>query len=83
MIGATGIFIIALTAFILNLPFGYLRRFTKKFGIAWFLCIHIPIAIVAFVRITTETPWSYIPLFLAVGIAGQIAGHRLPFGKQA
>lgn len=72
-----GIFIICVIAFILNLPFGWLRSYTKKFSIAWFACIHAPIPIVAFIRIYTHTDWVYIPLFFVFSIAGQIIGSRI------
>ena len=69
--------LIAVTAFILNLPFGYLRNFTKKFSWQWFACIHIPIPFLAFFRIITGTPWQYIGLFLIMSVLGQIIGARL------
>ena len=72
-----GIFAICAVAFILNLPFGWLRTYTRKFSIAWAVCIHAPIPIVAFIRIYTHTSWAYIPLFFVFSIAGQILGSRL------
>ncbi|PLX66102.1 MAG: hypothetical protein C0603_11850 [Denitrovibrio sp.] len=72
-----GVFAICLVAFILNLPFGWLRTYTRKFSIAWAVCIHAPIPIVAFIRIYTHTDWIYIPLFFIFSIAGQIVGSRL------
>lgn len=68
---------ITITALILNLPFGYMRKFTRKFSLAWFACIHVPIIFIAFIRISTGIPWAYAPVFLAMGIAGQILGHKL------
>jgi len=72
-----GVFAISLIAFILNTPFGWLRAYTKKFSIGWFLCIHAPIPVVALIRITTHTAWKFIPVFLVFSIAGQIVGARL------
>ncbi|GAB1536896.1 hypothetical protein ADMFC3_25270 [Geovibrio sp. ADMFC3] len=76
------IVVICIAAVILNLPFGYLRRFTRRFSLAWFACIHIPIVFIAIIRISTHTPWAFAPLFLALGIMGQIIGHRLPIGQK-
>ncbi len=69
--------LIALVAFFLNLPFGMLRTRYKKFSWKWLLCIHAPIPIVAFLRITTKTHWKFIPVFLATSILGQVVGARL------
>ncbi len=69
--------LICIAAVILNLPFGYLRRFTRRFSLPWFACIHIPIIFVAVIRISTHTPWAYAPLFLVMSIAGQMAGYRI------
>jgi len=72
-----GVFAICFIAFLLNLPFGWLRTYTKKFSIAWAACIHAPIPIVAFIRIYTHTDWRYIPLFLIFAVIGQLAGAKL------
>ncbi|MGD9809502.1 MAG: hypothetical protein AB7E76_03455 [Deferribacterales bacterium] len=72
-----GIFAICIIAFILNLPFGWLRTYTRKFSIPWAVCIHAPIPMIAFIRIYTHTSWVYIPLFFVFSIAGQIIGSRL------
>ena len=72
---------ISLAALTLNLPFGYLRYFTRRFSLMWFLCIHIPIIFIAVIRISTETPWAYAPFFLGIGIFGQFLGHRLALLK--
>jgi hypothetical protein len=68
---------ISILAFTLNLPFGYLRNFTKKFSWQWFLCIHAPIPVLAFFRIMTGVHWKFIALFLILSVLGQIIGARL------
>ncbi|MGA1862980.1 hypothetical protein OWM07_08850 [Deferribacter thermophilus] len=72
------VFIITVIAFLLNLPFGILRKRYKKFSLGWFVCIHAPIPIVAILRLSTHTSWRYIPIFLISSILGQIIGARLP-----
>ncbi|PLX68375.1 MAG: hypothetical protein C0602_09350 [Denitrovibrio sp.] len=72
-----GVFAICIIALILNLPFGWLRTYTRKFSLAWIACIHAPIPIVALIRIYTDTKWIYIPLFLIFSIGGQILGAKL------
>ena len=69
--------LIALVAFLLNVPFGVLRLRYKKFSAGWLLCIHAPIPVVVFLRITTHTPFKFVPIFLFTSIAGQIAGSRI------
>lgn len=68
---------IALSAFFLNIPFGHLRNFTRKFSWQWFLCIHTPIPVLAYFRIKSGIPWHYIFLFLFLAILGQVVGARL------
>lgn len=74
---AQGVFAICMIAFLLNLPFGWLRVNTRKFSLAWIVCIHAPIPIVAFIRIYTHTNWEYIPFFFVFSIAGQVLGARV------
>jgi len=71
------ILIISVAAFFVNIPFGVLRLKYKKLSIPWFLCIHAPIPVVASIRILTNVPMYYIPLFLFVSIIGQIVGGRI------
>ncbi|ADD68599.1 conserved hypothetical protein [Denitrovibrio acetiphilus DSM 12809] len=72
-----GVFAICAIAFLLNLPFGWLRTYTRKFSIGWAVCIHAPIPMIAFMRIYTHIDWVYIPLFFLFSIAGQILGGKL------
>ncbi len=69
--------LIAVVAFLLNLPFGILRTRYPKLSVGWFLCIHAPIPIVVAIRLSTHTPFKYVPIFLATSIAGQVAGGRI------
>jgi len=77
MTSIQGVIAICIVAFILNLPFGWLRTYTRKFSLAWFACVHAPIPVVAIIRISTNTPWTYIPLFLLFSVAGQLIGAWL------
>lgn len=70
---------VSFIAFVLNLPFGYLRTFTKKFSIIWFICIHAPIPIVAVFRIMLGIEWIYIPMFLVFAVIGQVIGARIRY----
>lgn len=69
--------LILLFTFLVNLPFGWLRRNEKKFTFKWWLYIHLPIPLVIALRIWLKiNPWL-IPVIIAVAVAGQIVGARL------
>ncbi|WP_027389089.1 hypothetical protein [Chrysiogenes arsenatis] len=70
------ILFIAIFAFLVNLPLGYIRPQFRKFSFQWLLVIHAPIPFVAALRIFYGVEWLYIPLFLALSICGQIIGSR-------
>lgn len=72
----TGIFSLS---FMLNLPFGYLRRATRKFSFWWFLCIHAPIPFVFLGRTLSHLDYMYIPFFVLAAVIGQVWGGRLEF----
>lgn len=76
------ILIVLIATFLLNLPFGWLRRNEKKFSFKWFLYIHLPIPLIIALRIWLHiNPW-FIPLIIAVAVAGQAIGARLKFNAQ-
>lgn len=69
--------LIAAFAFLLNLPFGYLRRRSKRYSVRWVLCVHLPVPLVIAVRLLSHTDFRYIPLFVAAAVLGQFCGGRL------
>ncbi|HXW69576.1 MAG TPA: hypothetical protein VEJ88_08185 [Dissulfurispiraceae bacterium] len=71
------VLIITAFAFILNLPFGYIRKSAKKYSRKWLLCIHAPVPMVIIARITTHTDYRFIPVFILVSVAGQICGGKI------
>ena len=68
---------IGAAALAVNIPLGYLREGTRKYSLAWFVCIHLSIPLIAFLRIRHDLNRWAIPVFIACAIAGQIAGGRL------
>jgi len=75
--------LVLLFTFLVNLPFGWLRRNEKKFSLKWILYIHAPIPLIIALRIWLKiNPW-YIPLIIAVAIAGQAIGARLKLNSEA
>lgn len=75
--------LVLLFTFLVNLPFGWLRRKERKFTFKWWLYIHLPIPLVIALRIWLEiNPW-WIPVVIAVAVVGQIIGARLKLNPQS
>ncbi|MBF0327819.1 MAG: hypothetical protein HQL10_01525 [Nitrospirae bacterium] len=72
---------ITLLAFVLNIPFGYIRNHSKKFSLLWWLCVHIPVPLVIIIRLTLEVDYRLIPIFILISIAGQFIGGKIEFGS--
>lgn len=72
----TKLFILVASAFIMNLPLGYLRQGAKKFSFNWFLYIHLSIPFIILIRVSMGISYWYIPLSLGSAVAGQLAGGR-------
>ena len=73
------LWIVAAAVFILNVPFGYWRAGVRKFSLAWFLAIHLPIPLIILLRIYSGLGFRLItfPVIIAAYFAGQFAGTRL------
>ena len=70
------IFIVALAVLVINIPFGYWRKYERNLSIKWFLAIHIPVALSIMLRMLTgiDFQWLYLLLFIAVFFIGQLIG---------
>lgn len=68
----------ALCVFVLNLPFGYWRAFTRKFSLAWFLSIHAPIPAVVGLRLAFGLGfhWTSYAVMVPAFFLGQFVGSR-------
>ena len=71
------VILIALLAFIINIPFGYLRNKTRKFSARWFLYVHLSIPLIIAARLLSHTDYRYIPIFILAAGAGQILGGMI------
>ncbi len=68
---------IAFTAFLVNIPLGYIRENTPKFSLSWLFWIHASIPLIIYLRISLHiNPW-FIPVGILLAIGGQILGSRL------
>lgn len=72
---------------LLNIPFGSYRNKTRKFSIAWFLSIHLPIPLIILMRRSlfyesihigsfSLNPLWIIPFSISAAVAGQLIGKR-------
>ena len=65
-------------ALAVNVPLGMWRRGMRRFSPAWFLAIHASIPLLVALRLAlVDTNWV-IPPEIALAIAGQMVGARLP-----
>lgn len=69
--------LLAVSAFVLNLPFGYLRAASTKFSIKWFLYIHLPIPFIIALRWSFGVGYNAAPFVVVSAVAGQFLGGRL------
>jgi|Deesub1362A_J573_1020465.scaffolds.fasta_scaffold00137_22 hypothetical protein len=63
--------------FLLNLPFGYWRKMTRKMTKEWFLAIHSPVPLVFLTRLLAGVSVSHIPFFIFSFFLGQFTGGRI------
>jgi len=73
----TRIFILVVSAFIMNVPLGYLRQATRKFSFKWFLYIHLSIPFIILIRLSLGISYWYIPFSIGSAVGGQVIGARL------
>ncbi len=69
--------------YVLNLPFGYWRRNTRKFSKGWVLAIHLPVPIVFLMRIIAGVPILHIPAFVLSFFLGQFSGGKIRLKLEA
>jgi hypothetical protein len=69
--------LLALSAFVLNLPCGAWRVRVRKRSLSWFLSIHAPIPLAFVLRRVLDLPAWFIAVTLLFAVAGQLAGGRL------
>jgi hypothetical protein len=71
------IIILVVSAFMMNVPLGYLRAATRKFSFNWFLYIHLSIPFIILIRLGLKISYWFIPFSIGSAVAGQIIGARL------
>jgi hypothetical protein len=73
------LFLVALSVFLLNLPFGWWRNSVKKYSLRWILAIHLPVPVVVLIRIYSGLGFQFItyPVLVAAFFLGQYAGSKI------
>lgn len=75
----TRLFIVAISVFILNIPFGYWRANVKRYSFQWILAVHIPVLVAITLRITLSigTAWYTFVLLVGAFFLGQLFGTHI------
>ena len=70
--------LVAISVFVLNLPFGFWRAGARKFSWAWIAAIHLPIPVVVTLRLASGIGWKLytFPVILGAYFLGQFLGGR-------
>ncbi|RJP18512.1 MAG: hypothetical protein C4529_12595 [Deltaproteobacteria bacterium] len=75
--------LIGAAALVVNLPLGYAREGCRKFSLGWFVCVHLSVPLIAYLRLANHVSAWAIPAFLACAVLGQFAGGRVRRSRQA
>jgi hypothetical protein len=74
--------LIGSAALAVNLPLGYAREGYRKFSMPWFVCVHLSVPLIAYLRLANHvTAWA-IPAFLVCAVLGQIGGGKVRRGRR-
>jgi hypothetical protein len=68
---------LALFSFSVNIPIGIWREHYKRFSLPWILIVHVSVPVIILLRIYLKANPYFIPLFIALAIAGQYAGNKI------
>jgi len=60
-----------------NIPLGYAREGFRKFSVGWFVCVHLSVPLIAWLRLANHVSAWGIPAFVACAVLGQIAGGKV------
>jgi len=76
------ILIVSLSSYLINVPLGMWRVRYKKLSLPWFVILHLSVPIIIALRIYLKAnPW-FIPLFIALAVAGQMTGKKLAMQRK-
>ena len=64
-------------ALTVNIPLGYAREGFRKYSLGWFVCVHLSVPLIAWLRLANHVSALGIPAFVACAVVGQIAGGKV------
>ncbi len=67
---------IGCAALAVNIPLGYAREGFRKFSPGWFVCVHLSVPFIAWLRFACNVSAWGIPAFVTCAVLGQIAGGK-------
>jgi hypothetical protein len=68
---------LSILSFTANIPLGYWRKRVKKFSLQWFAAVHAAVPLIIAARLFFGVSNWLIPLFIALSVAGQLAGGKV------
>ena len=68
--------LVGAAALTVNIPLGYAREGFRRFSIGWFICVHLSVPFIAWLRLSNHVSAWGIPAFVACAVLGQIAGGK-------
>ena len=69
--------LIGVAALMVNIPLGYAREGFRKFSIGWFVCIHLSVPLIAYLRLSNHVSAWGTPAVIACAVLGQIVGGKV------
>ena len=66
---------VSVFSFLINIPLGIWRERYKRFSFPWFVIVHLSVPFIIALRIHLQANRYFIPLFIALAIAGQAVGN--------
>jgi hypothetical protein len=69
--------LIGSAALAVNIPLGYAREGFRKYSLGWFVCVHLSVPLIAWLRIVNHVSVWGIPAFVVCAVLGQIAGGKI------
>jgi ABC-type dipeptide/oligopeptide/nickel transport system permease subunit len=69
--------LIALSAFVINIPLGYFRSRCRRYSVMWFVYVHLSVPLIFLARVLSHTDYQFIVLFILAAATGQYFGGRM------
>ncbi len=69
--------LIGAAALAVNLPLGYAREGFRKYSVGWFVCVHLSVPLIAWLRLSNHVSAWGIPAFIGCAVIGQLAGGKV------